>query len=94
MTDLDPLLALTVFILTMAMDALHAIYTKAIASNQAGRAASFGSVIYLISGFAVIQYTANHFYLIFVVLGSWMGTYLSVKAHLLLENRKNQRRNP
>lgn len=61
------------------MDALHAVYTRAIAARRAGRAATFGSAIYLISAFAVLQYTDNPWYLIFVVTGSWVGTYLSVK---------------
>jgi uncharacterized membrane protein YfcA len=90
--NIDPLVALLVFLLTAVMDALHAVYTKAVASNQAGRAATFGSVIYLISGFAVIQYTQNHVYLVFMVLGSWIGVYLSVKAHILSEQRKSAKK--
>ncbi len=82
MNAFEPNIAFTIFILTLVMDALHAIYTRAVAANRAGRAATFGSLIYLISGFAVIHYTQNHLYLLCVVAGSWVGTYLSIKVPL------------
>jgi uncharacterized membrane protein YfcA len=75
----DLRVALAVFLLTALMDGLHAIYTRAIATHCAGRAATFGSLIYLISAFAILQYTQNGWYLLFVVAGSWIGTYMGVK---------------
>lgn len=79
--SIDPWIALLVVALTATMDALHVIYTKSVADNQAARAASFGSIMYLISGFAVIQYTENHIYLIFMAIGSWLGVYFTVRFH-------------
>jgi uncharacterized membrane protein YfcA len=76
---IDPFIALSIFLVTGLMDALHAVYTKAIGDNKPAMAATSGSVIYLISAYAVIQYTQNWWYLLFMVAGSWVGTYLTVK---------------
>ncbi len=79
MQEMDIKVAICVFVLTALMDALHAIYTRSVAQHRALSAATFGSAIYLISAFAVLQYTQNPWYLGFVVSGSWVGTFLSVK---------------
>jgi UDP-N-acetylmuramyl pentapeptide phosphotransferase/UDP-N-acetylglucosamine-1-phosphate transferase len=76
---IDPLIAISVFLVTGLMDALHAVYTKAVSDAKPALAATSGSVIYLISAYAVIQYTQNLWYLLFMVTGSWFGTYLTIK---------------
>ncbi len=72
---IEPFIAISIFLLTAVMDALHAVYTKAISDSKPALAATSGSVIYLISAYAVIQYTQNLWYLLFMVAGSWVGTY-------------------
>jgi uncharacterized membrane protein len=76
---ISPLIAISVFLVTALMDALHAVYTKAVGDEKPAIAATSGAVIYLISAFAVIQYTQNPIYIVFVVLGSWTGTYVAIK---------------
>jgi hypothetical protein len=41
-------------------------------------AATWSSVWYLLSAFAVISYTKNWAYVCFAALGSWIGAYLSM----------------
>jgi uncharacterized membrane protein YfcA len=76
---IDPITACSVFIVTAFMDALHAIYTKAINEEKPALAATAGSFIYVVSAYAVIQYTQNWIYVLFMVAGSWVGTYLTMK---------------
>jgi uncharacterized membrane protein YfcA len=76
---IDPATAVGIFLLTAGMDALHAVYTKAVGDDQAVLAASSGSVIYIISAFSVIHYTQDWRYLIAMCTGSWVGTYVMVR---------------
>ena len=41
-------------------------------------AATYSSVWYLLSAFAVISYTRNWVYVCFAALGSWIGAYISM----------------
>jgi hypothetical protein len=41
-------------------------------------AASWSSVWYLLSAFAVISYTGNPIYVAFAAIGSWLGAYGAV----------------
>ena len=66
-------------VLFLAMDALQAAYTKYVLEARAKLAATTGSAIYLFSGVAVVYYTENPAYLAFVVLGSWLGTYSTIR---------------
>jgi hypothetical protein len=45
---------------------------------KTGPAATWSSVWYLLSAFAVISYTKNWGYVAFAAIGSWIGAYLSV----------------
>lgn len=74
----DSLIAVTIFVATAFMDALHVVYTQAIGEEKPGAAATSGALIYVVSAFAVIQYTQNWVYVLFMVAGSWVGTYATV----------------
>lgn len=75
---LNPLIAAAVFAATIVTDAVYVFFTAAVASRHRVRAANWSSVWYLLSAFAVINYTGNPTYVVFAALGSWVGAYLSV----------------
>ncbi len=75
---LNPLTALAVFVATIFTDAVYVQFTAAVATRHRLRAANWSSVWYLLSAFAVINYTGNPVYVVFAALGSWVGAYLSV----------------
>jgi hypothetical protein len=77
--DFDWLLAAGVFIAYFVVDALYAYYTLSVTRHQAGRAATAGSAMYFLMAFGVINYTQNYLYVVPLVLGSWLGTYVIVK---------------
>jgi uncharacterized membrane protein YfcA len=77
-TQLHPLLAIGVVLSTAATDAVYVFFTAAVSSRRRISAASWSSVWYLLSSFAVITYTRDWTYVVFAALGSWIGAYLSM----------------
>jgi hypothetical protein len=77
-TQIHPLLALGVAASTAATDAVYVMFSAAVASRRRVPAASWSSLWYLLSAFAVISYTRNWVYVCFAALGSWIGAYVSM----------------
>jgi uncharacterized membrane protein YhaH (DUF805 family) len=75
---LNPLIAIAVFGATIVTDAVYVQFTAAVASRHRLRAANWSGIWYLLSAFAVINYTGNPVYVVFAALGSWIGAYLSL----------------
>ena len=78
MPNLDPWLALGVLISTAATDAVYVMFNAAVSSRRRVPAATWSSIWYLLSAFAVISYTKNWVYVGFAALGSWIGAYASM----------------
>jgi len=76
--QIHPLLALGVVASTAATDAVYVMFSAAVASRRRVPAATWSSVWYLLSAFAVISYTRNWVYVCFAALGSWIGAYISM----------------
>ena len=77
--QIDPLTALLVFVAYFFIDALFAYYTLSVMRFKAARAATVGSCMYLLAAFGVISYTKNPLYLVALVIGAWLGTYVVVR---------------
>ena len=78
MSQIEPLLALGVFVSTAATDAVYVMFNASVSSNRRVPAATWSSVWYLLSAFAVISYTRNWVYVCFAAAGSWIGAYVSM----------------
>jgi hypothetical protein len=76
--SLNPFIAAAVFGATIVTDAVYVFFTAAVTARHRFRAANWSAVWYLLSAFAVINYTGNPVYVVFAALGSWVGAYLSV----------------
>jgi hypothetical protein len=74
----NPLVALGVMACTAGTDAVYVMFTAAVTARRRGLAASWSSLWYLLSAFAVISYTGNATYVIFAALGSWFGAFGAV----------------
>jgi len=70
--------AISVFFAYVLLDALYAVYTDAIGSHKAGRAAWLAMGIYGISAFGVKTYISNVWYCIPLAAGAWTGTYFTI----------------
>jgi hypothetical protein len=78
MSSIHPLTALAVVLATAATDAVYVMFTSAVVARRRIPAASWSSVWYLLSSFAVISYTENWIYVLFAAIGSWIGAYASM----------------
>jgi hypothetical protein len=76
--QIDPLIALGVIAATAATDAVYVMFNAAVSARRRVPAASWSSVWYLLSSFAVISYTSNWIYVCFAAAGSWIGAYVSI----------------
>ena len=78
MAHIDPWLALGVSVSTAVTDAVYVLFNAAVSSRRRVPAATWSSVWYLLSAFAVISYTENATYVLFAATGSWLGAFASV----------------
>jgi hypothetical protein len=75
---IDLWLALGVAASTAATDAVYVMFNAAVSSRRRVPAATWSSIWYMLSAFAVISYTRNWVYVCFAALGSWIGAYISM----------------
>ncbi len=78
MLSIDPLTAAGVVVATAATDAVYVMFTSAVVSRRRVPAATWSSVWYLLSSYAVISYTEHWAYVVFAAAGSWLGAFLSI----------------
>jgi hypothetical protein len=76
--NLNPLIAIGVAASTAATDAVYVLFNAAVSDRRRIRAASWSSVWYLLSAFAVISYTHNPVYVLFAAAGSWIGAFCAL----------------
>src|SRR3954464_7380797 len=78
MAALDPLTAGAVLLATAATDAVYVMFTSAVVARKRMPAATWSSVWYLLSSYAVISYTENWVYVAFAAVGSCLGAFLPI----------------
>jgi hypothetical protein len=74
----NPLIAVGVAMSTATTDAVYVLFTSAVSARRRISAASWSSLWYMLSAFAVISYTGNPVYVLFAALGSWLGAFGAV----------------
>ena len=78
LATIDPLIAAGVVLATAATDAVYVMFTSAVVARHRISAATWSSIWYLLSSFAVIHYTENWIYVAFAAAGSWIGAFVSL----------------
>ena len=78
MSAINPITALGVVLATAATDAVYVMFTSAVVARRRLSAATWSSIWYMLSSFAVISYTENAFYVALAAIGSWVGAYASL----------------
>jgi len=78
MLAIDPVTSVGVLIATAATDAVYVMFTSAVVSRKRVPAATWSSVWYVLSSYAVISYTENWAYVGFAAAGSWLGAFASI----------------
>jgi uncharacterized membrane protein YhaH (DUF805 family) len=74
----DPLIGLGVAAATAVTDAAYVFFNAAVQGRRRVSAANWSGIWYLLSAFAVINYTQHAVYVLFAAAGSWVGAFLSV----------------
>jgi len=82
------LAAIGLFFVSVALDAVFALYTVAIVKHQPFLASTMSLTTYLLSAIGIVSYVKNKWYLIPLATGAFVGTYLIVKREAL-KNKKN-----
>ena len=78
MSAINPLTAGAVILATAATDAVYVMFTSAVVAKKRVPAATWSSIWYMLSSFAVISYTENWVYVLFAAVGSWVGAFASM----------------
>ena len=78
MAAIDPLTAGAVILATAATDAVYVMFTSAVVAKKRLPAATWSSIWYMLSSFAVISHTENWIYVLFAAVGSWIGAFASM----------------
>ena len=73
---IDYVLAFLAMFLT---DVFYTYYLKAVQDEQALRASSWATIIYIVAAFAIIEYNTDHLLLIPASLGAFCGTFVGMK---------------
>ncbi len=76
--SIDPMTAAAVVLATGATDAVYVMFTASVLARRRVSAASWSSLWYLLSSYAVISYTENWVYVCFAAVGSWIGAFVSI----------------
>src|SRR6201985_3359705 len=78
MSSINALTAAGVLLATAATDAVYVMFTSAVVARKRVPAATWSSIWYLLSSYAVISYTENWVYVAFAAVGSWLGAFASI----------------
>ena len=78
MASIDPLTAGGVLLATALTDAVYVMFTSAVVHRKRVPAATWSSIWYVLSSYAVISYTENWIYVLFAAVGSWIGAFVSM----------------
>ena len=92
--QIDPLIALGVVLATATTDAAYVFFNAAVVAQNRVRAANWSAIWYLLSAFAVISYTEQAVYVVFVALGSWVGAFVSITWVARIPRRPPTGRSP
>ena len=67
------------FIAMFLTDVFYTYYLKAVQDEQAVRASSWATIIYIVAAFAIIEYNTDHLLLIPAAFGAFCGTLVGMK---------------
>lgn len=79
MEGFSMLYAVFLFFITIAVDIAYVYYVRRTGEGKALSAASTGALITFLAAIMVVSYTEDRLYIVPVVLGSFVGTFIAIK---------------
>ncbi len=86
--DMNFLIAGAIFVAYFVYDLAYAHYMISVTQLKAGSAALFGSFVYFISAFGVLNYVENFLFIVPMTLGGMLGTYVAISREKSKQLRK------
>lgn len=74
--------AAVLFVFQVAIDGVYCFYLRKVHEDKPFAAATSGALIHFLLAYGVISYVKNYWYVVPIALGSWVGTYLTLKFKL------------
>lgn len=79
--SIDIRVSVLIFIAYILIDGMYAYYTLAVTKRRPLASATTGALMHFLIAFGVLSYVQNYWYILPLVLGSWVGTYLVVRFY-------------
>ncbi len=70
---------ISIFLAMVVIDLAWTLYTRSVTESRALKAASYSTLIVLLSGYTVISYTGEPVLLLAAALGAFVGTLLGMQ---------------
>lgn len=70
---------IVLFFIYLFFDIFYILYIQSVTDVRPARAANIGVVMYLLTAYGTIEYIDNLANLIPILLGGWLGSYLTLK---------------
>jgi hypothetical protein len=86
--NFDLKLAILIFVAYVVFDAFYALYTLHVTRLNEWRASNSAVIVNFISAFAVINYTQNWLYIVPLLAGSWVGTFIVVRNQRIKKTKE------
>ena len=77
--EMNPYVAISIFVAYMIVDGMYAYYTLAVTKKKPVTSATVGALMHFFIALGVLSYVENYLYVIPLALGSWVGTYFVVR---------------
>jgi xanthine/uracil permease len=70
---------LIIFISLVLIDIVYIFYLKYVAQNKINKASGWASVVTLLNGIIIINYSSDIYSVLSAMIGAYVGTFISMK---------------
>lgn len=87
-SDINLITWISLFVVYLLIDILYTQYVMAIAKLNAFWASNISVLLYILTAYGTIEYVQNYWNIIPIVIGSWLGTYVTLRYEIHKKNKK------
>jgi xanthine/uracil permease len=70
---------LIIFVSLVLIDIVYIFYLKYVAQNKINKASAWASVVTLLNGIIIINYSSDIYSVLSAMIGAYVGTFISMK---------------
>jgi hypothetical protein len=90
--EVNGLIWIGLFFTYLVFDILYVQYILCVSKLNAFQAANIGVIMYFLTAFGTIQYVSNFINIIPIIIGSWLGTYFTLKYEIRRKDKDKKKR--